>query len=272
MEQYNKELTPVHYNDAALISLHMSISQNTTCFRMHWHERLEIIRICKGEMYVQSGNQTLKLCTGDLTVFSPRIAHKGYTLEHSVEYDVLMFDVRSFYNDTKICQRLLPGLYDGRALFNAVITDADTLFCFDQVVSHANDESFSVIADVYRLFYLLFERDMLEWHDGLNRNDQIIEMIKYIEKHFHEKLTVDMCAAHFGYSKEHFCRKFKHATGLTPMNYLKIYRMEEAYKMLEQENARVQMIAEYCGFDDANYFTRCFKKHFGIPPTKVNQS
>lgn len=271
MEQYSKELTPVHYNDAALVSLHLSRKQNDSCFRMHWHERLEIIRILNGEMYVTSGNRTTKLCAEDLTIFPPRMAHKGYTTDSTVEYDVLMFDVRSFYNDTKVCQRHLPILYEGRAHFNPVITDSETVHCVDTIVAKCSEESFAVVAEIYKLFYLLFERNTLEWYSRLNRNDQISEMIKYIEEHFQEKLTVEMCATKFGYSKEHFCRKFKHATGLTPMNYLKIYRMEEAYNMVEHGNSRVQTIAEHCGFDDANYFTRCFKAHFGVAPTGVNK-
>lgn len=269
MEQYNKELTPVYYNDASIIVLHHSIGQNRICFRMHWHERLEIIRVTHGEMYVTSGSHTFKLQVGDLTIFPPRMAHKGYTVDHAVKYDVLMFDVRAFYNEAKVCQRYLPALYDGRAHFNPIITDADTILCFDNIATNDARESLEAVSDIYKLFYLLFEKNSTELHINAHSNHQILEMIKYIEAHYSENLTIDSCADHFGYSKEHFCRKFKKAIGLTPMNYLNIFRMEEAYKMLMHKKNRIPDVAEACGFNDANYFTRCFKKHFGIPPTKV---
>jgi len=269
MEQYNKELTPVHYNDAAIRVIHFSAPKNDICFRMHWHDRLEIIRILEGEMYVIFGNRTTKLCAGDLTVFSPRMPHKGYTVECDVKYDVLMFDIRSFYNNTEICQKYLPAIYDGGVHFNRIITEKETIYCFDKIISSSEQGSLEVIAAVYKLLHILIQKNSLEFCNKVNRNDKIFEMIKYIESHFNENLTVDMCATQFGYSKEHFCRKFKNATGLTPMNYLKIYRMEEAYKMLKQEEKRIQLIADRCGFDDANYFTRCFKAHFGTAPTKI---
>lgn len=269
MEQYNKELAPVHYNAAAITDRHYSMKKNYLCFRMHWHERMEIIRVCEGEMYVTSGNQTMKLCAGELTVFPPRMPHKGYTEESNVKYDVLMFDIRSFYNDTPVCQQYLSALYDGRINFNRIITDEETICCFDQIISNSKQESLGIIVEIYKLLHLFFERNISDLSEKVSENDKILEMIRYIEAHFSENLTVDMCATQFGYSKEHFCRKFKNATGLTPMNYLKIYRMEEAYKMLKQKENRIQLIAESCGFDDANYFTRCFKAHFGIAPSKI---
>ncbi|MBQ8233294.1 MAG: helix-turn-helix transcriptional regulator [Lachnospiraceae bacterium] len=61
--------------------------------------------------------------------------------------------------------------------------------------------------------------------------------------------------------------KFKETTGLTPMNYLKIYRVEEAYKLIKEGKRDIGNIAALCGFPDANYFTRCFKAHFGVPPS-----
>lgn len=52
------------------------------------------------------------------------------------------------------------------------------------------------------------------------------------------------------------------------MTYLKIYRLELAYKKIKNSDTTISNIATECGFPNANYFTRCFKKHFGFPPTK----
>ena len=93
-------------------------------------------------------------------------------------------------------------------------------------------------------------------------------MIKYVEDHFQEEMTIEKLAKEFGYSKEHFCRKFKEVTGLAPMQYLGIYRIEMAEKMLKHTNQSISDIAQQCGFYDANYFTRRFKAHFGMAPTK----
>ncbi len=268
METYKKELTPVRYNAAAIKALKFEVEANHGCFRTHWHDRVEFIRLHKGEMYVGYGKNITKLHAGDLMLIPPKTPHKGYTIDCDVDYDVLMFDVRSFYNDTEICKTYLPAIFDGRARFKSVMTDSETVDCYDNIIEKATNVSLEVSAEIYRLFYLLFEHNLLEFRDEISRDNTIMEIIKYMEENFGQELTTVSIADHFGYSSEHLCRKFKSATGLTPMNYLKIYRMEEAYKMLKNEGGSIMEIAERCGFDDSNYFTRCFKAHFGMPPTK----
>ena len=100
----------------------------------------------------------------------------------------------------------------------------------------------------------------------------ILEIVKYMEESFAQELTTELLAERSGYSSAHFCRKFKETTWLTPMNYLRIYRLEEAARRLRQGDASVSDVALACGFPDSNYFTRCFKKHFGVPPTKYEKS
>lgn len=268
MEVYNKELTPIHYTAAAVKILKFKMKSNRVCFRMHWHDRVEIIRLHEGEMYVGYGNQITKLHAGEMVIFPPKMPHKGYTEDIHVDYDVLMFDVRSFYNDTEICKTYLPAIFDGRARFKNVMTDFATVECFNKIFQKAKDTSLEITVEIYRLLYLLFENNLVELRNEISRDNVTMEMIKYMEENFQQELTTASIAAHFGYSSEHFCRKFKGATGLTPMNYLKIFRMEEAYKMLKHDGGSIKEIAERCGFDDSNYFTRCFKSHFGVPPKK----
>jgi len=51
------------------------------------------------------------------------------------------------------------------------------------------------------------------------------------------------------------------------MQYLKILRLERAKKMIEAQEETIGEIAQKSGFDDQNYFARCFKNHFGCQPS-----
>ena len=93
-----------------------------------------------------------------------------------------------------------------------------------------------------------------------------IQFVDYIEENFAMDLNTAILSRKFGYSTEHFCRKFKEATGITPMTYLKVFRLEQALKKLKAGGQSINQIAEQCGFSDSNYFTRCFKAHYGFPP------
>ena len=270
MLKFKKELTPVAYNAAAISVRHFVTREGQYCFRTHWHERMELIRVLRGEMHVTCGADTVKLCQGDMAIFSPKMPHRGYA-KREVEYDVLMFDVRSFYNNSEVSQKYLPAIFDGRAKFELLTSDVEIIKCFDEICSKEEKDSLEVTAYIYRFMHLLYKNTLLDFSDQMRRSDMIMEMIEYIENNFDHELTTATICEHFGYSAEHFCRKFKGATGLTPMNYLKIYRMEEAYKLLKMGERNVGKIAEQCGFSDSNYFTRCFRAHFGMPPSQLKE-
>lgn len=267
----NQELTPVTYSSAAIKILPYSVRPNTDCFRIHWHDRMEFLRIHKGTMFATYGANTITVSPGEMILFPPKMPHHARSGNEQLEYDVLMFDVRSFYNDSDICKSYLPPVYNGRAKFEALVSHPETIACFDNIIAKSECNSFEILADIYRFLYLLFEHNLLEIQTGHEQKDIVRDIVEYLEENFMKDISTASLCEQFGYTAPHFCRKFKEGTGLTPMNYLKIRRMEEAYKLLKKGNHNINEVAIHCGYDDSNYFTRCFKSHFGIPPSQIKQ-
>lgn len=267
-----KETTPVVYSAAAIKVLHFERKSGQKGFRMHWHDRMELIRVHKGELSVGYGTHSGTIYAGELMIIPPKLPHKGVAGKLDVIYDVIMFDVRSFYNDTDICRKYLPALFDGYAQFKIKTDDEETLQCFDGIYATAGKPSLAITAGVYQLLDLLFTRSLTEFKEDINDSVITKEMISYIEDNFAQDLSTAAISSKFGYTSAHFCRKFKEATGLTPMNYLKIFRLEQAYKLIKEGERNISAVADECGFSDANYFTRCFREHFGVPPTHFKKS
>jgi AraC-like DNA-binding protein len=190
----------------------------------------------------------------------------------AVEYDVLMFDVRWFYNETEVTKDRLRSIYDGRAQFQMTTDDQNTVECFDRLYAVCEENSLEAVGLVYMLLQQLLEHAATELSRTPKGDPGILEILSYMEENFDQELTTELLAERSGYSAAHFCRKFKETTWLTPMNYLRIYRLEEAARRLRQGDGSVSDVALACGFPDPNYFTRCFKKHFGVPPTKYEKT
>lgn len=264
----NQELTPITYSSAAIKILPYSVAPNEECFRIHWHDRMEFLRVHRGEMVAIHGSNTVKVLPDSIVLFPPKMPHHAFSGNEQLEYDVLMFDVRSFYNDSAICQKYLPAIYEGRVKFNPLITHPDTIACFDEIINFPDHDSLELLSIIYRFFFLLFKHNVLEIQNEQKKNNVIRDAIEYLEENFREEVTAESLCTRYGYTAAHFCRKFKQETGLTPMNYLKIRRMEEAYKLLKTGLYNISEIAAHCGYTDANYFTRCFKSHFGFPPSQ----
>lgn len=74
--------------------------------------------------------------------------------------------------------------------------------------------------------------------------------------------------ASVGYTEDYVRQKFLNITGMTPTRYLTSVRMQNAKTMLKifSRTTDIQEIALKCGYYDAAYFSRVFKKTFGISP------
>lgn len=260
------ETPAVEYSGSATKVLRFNIPSNRCCFRLHWHDSMEFLRVKRGTIGVELGNNTVEAAAGEIIIIPPKALHIGHSSNTEVEYDVLMFDVRSFYNSTEVCKNILPAIFDGRAVFNSVTSNPAAISCMDRICDSGKPDSLEATAEIYKLLGILFENELLKLNTHpINNFPQ--KVIDYFEENFAEDISVTMLCKRFGYTPAHFCRKFKQSTGLPPMTYLKIYRLEVARDKLRTGKSSISSIATECGFPDANYFTRCFKAHFGVSPT-----
>ena len=58
----------------------------------------------------------------------------------------------------------------------------------------------------------------------------------------------------------------------TPLEYLTELRMERARQLIISSSMRIKDIAEWCGYTDSYYFSRCFKKYYGVSPEMFRSS
>ncbi|WP_256972704.1 AraC family transcriptional regulator [Saccharibacillus sp. O23] len=94
---------------------------------------------------------------------------------------------------------------------------------------------------------------------------------RYLRSHYAEPLTAASLseALHFHYN--YLTRCMKRINGLTPMEYLEEYRLEQARLLLLRTETPVAAVAERVGFETAPYFSRRFSARFGVPPLRFRQ-
>ena len=95
---------------------------------------------------------------------------------------------------------------------------------------------------------------------------QLKKVFDLIESRYSQKLTLDDLASAVHLDRKYFCRFFKQATHMTPMQYLQYYRVEQALNEMQLTDKNVTEIALDAGFSAPEYFTRVFKKQKGIAP------
>lgn len=266
MKFFEKEMTQVKYSAAAIKILSFEIKPMQICIRPHWHDRMEILRIKKGEMFLDIATETLKVKQGEVVILPPKTVHRGFSANDILEYDVLMFDIRTFYNETDICKKYLPAIFDGRAKFVNTTSNNEVVASVDRLCNLVDIDSLSANAEIYNLIDCLIKSCLLSFSSSIE-SSLAFEMISFLEENYKAEINSDIIGKRFGYTASHLCRRFKASTGLSPMTYLKIYRLERAREMLKNGEGNISKVASECGFSDSNYFARSFKAHFGVCPT-----
>lgn len=91
----------------------------------------------------------------------------------------------------------------------------------------------------------------------------------FIREHYGESdLSVERLCDYLHLSPAYFSTLFKRETGMSFTSYVTVVRMEAAAEALRSSEEKTYLIARRCGYEDANYFSYVFKRHFGVSPTK----
>ena len=95
----------------------------------------------------------------------------------------------------------------------------------------------------------------------------VSEIRQYLSNHYADKISLDLIAKNMYLSSAYISKIFKEETGEAPINYLIKMRLERARIQLESdEHQSIKVISNSVGYDDVYYFSKLFKKYYGMSP------
>jgi YesN/AraC family two-component response regulator len=93
----------------------------------------------------------------------------------------------------------------------------------------------------------------------------------FIHEYYYQSLTISSLAEQHNVNRNRLSYVFRKHAGMGPAEYLLKYRINMAQKMLFTSDVPVQQIAQTVGIADPFYFSRVFKKQFGVSPTEYRE-
>ena len=100
-----------------------------------------------------------------------------------------------------------------------------------------------------------------------HQDESILLLQEWLDEHFHEDVNIDVLAKRANMTERTLKRRFKLATGDSPITYLQRLRIESAKKLLESGRDSVESITHTIGYEDVSSFIRLFKKHTSLSPS-----
>jgi AraC-like DNA-binding protein len=99
-------------------------------------------------------------------------------------------------------------------------------------------------------------------------NQRISKAIGHLRENFDQPLKIENIAREFGMSVSGFHHHFKSVTAMSPLQFQKQIRLQEARRLMLGEDLDAANAGFRVGYDDPSYFSRDYKKMFGDPPQR----
>jgi transcriptional regulator GlxA family with amidase domain len=121
---------------------------------------------------------------------------------------------------------------------------------------------------------------MLQWQDLGQRpfaalmslrqtNDAVINRCQeWVAENYRQPSPVAAMTEVSQLPERSFVRRFRDATGMTPLDYVQAMRLEEAKQMLETGDLSIEAIANEVGYEDTSFFGRLFRRKVGLTPAQ----
>ena len=255
---------------------------NTAIVIWHWHEELELIVVTKGAIRVGAGSVEKVLNVGDGCFINSNVAHAVWKVDsqegvlNSIVFHPKLIGGRHSIYWQKYLQPLIENSSQQFIFFDSTQSKDSKIISLIQAAWEAEaDEApgfeFEVRNLLSQVIFMISEGKTGKVYSPTPRELRDMErtklMITFMEKHFDDEVTLKQVAQVATISESECMRCFKRSTGVSPIQFLKQYRLLQAAELIRSTNLPISDIATQCGFLDMSYFAKSFKKIFKDSPT-----
>ena len=251
----------------------------------HWHPELEFNVITRGTMEYYVENEHHTLTAGQGIFKNANILHMAQPASHTPDAEMFSGIMDAAFlapPQSVIYQKYVAPFLGSQGLRSLCLSpqvpwQRQMLDLLRQSYALSQTETGAYELHIHRLMCQVWQAiaehaQQLPRHDltAAQRTDQVRakQMIAFLQTHFREKLTLDQVAQAASVSRNTCLSCFRRVLGLSPMEYLTQRRLEYALHLLLTSDLPVAQVAEACGFGDASYFGKRFRKQMGLTPSQ----
>ncbi len=242
----------------------------------HWHDDLEFISVLSGYMDYNVNGEIIRINEGQGIIVNSRQLHYGFSKEQKeCEYICILLHPMLLCTTQHIDREFVSPILTDDSIPYIFLDEktkwqGDILSALSEMCDNKQKASAPLlIQSIFnRIWFLIIENAVkMKRTKTKDRNLSVLkDMLLFIQKNYKEKITLSDIAKSGNVSKSTCLVIFKKYLQDTPGNYLIVYRLKNAMKMLKESNLSVTEIALDVGFGGASYFAETFKKYYGFTP------
>lgn len=265
----SKKLTPISSDETirGLLAVSAAIrlgleNAETFTVQMEEPENLLLITTERGQLELNGSGQDWKLFGGQVIMLQP--SDMPCQLTSGEKSTVILLSCTG----TLVHQILAEKLKDGRIFcHDGAAYIIQTLHALKQDETMPEDISVAI----YRLLLKLYVS--ADWYKESKGYPLLVQTaIEIIHHEFAMLDGVEEIADRLGITSNHLIRLFSATVGVSPGKYLKRRKLECASQLLVQPEMNVTLAAALSGFSEANYFSKIFRREFGVTPRQYRES
>ena len=246
-------------------------------FTMHTHQMCEVYLFLNGKASFRIEGSEYRLERGDLLIMRPAEAHCIQVQpDHPYERLSMHFEP-GLFDRIDPEQKLLQVFMDREAgRFNrfaaAEFQDQNYRVMLTRLMEPEHQQRLDIIAVLLELLNQLYRLYQQRGEsEPAAESSPLFQVIRHINEHLSEPLSLDSLCEQFYLSKPQLCRSFKRTTGASVGEYINAKRLLQAQSMLRAGSPPTQ-VCTACGFNDYSAFYRAYRKHFGVSPRNTQQA
>lgn len=238
----------------------------------HSHPYYHMFYVHTGQGVFVTGDREYILDAGHTLLIPPQVEH-AYSNKQSapMEYLEIKFTLPQSALDTLLTS-------------NGPFVSSEPLagMLFQQVLKEYSDlESLAdkaAASYLMSLLHVLTEKHRYETQrqfrfiDGSSYSPLSQTIIRYLEEHYAQDVSLDLLASVLGYNKSYLCVAFKKDTHSTILDFLNMIRIRRAAELIVYSDHSLTQVAELCGFSSDSHFNRVFVKYVGITPGQCRRA
>lgn len=249
----------------------------------HYHDKFEIYYLRSGERYYFIKDRVFHIKKGHLVLIKEGELHKTTDAEKPDHERVLLHFRRQFVQTVNKSTDRVWELLNNRDYCVMVLTLKEQQAVekiFSEMFQEAEEQNacYNVCLQGMLMRLLVYigryirQTDSIEYISNSPKHDKVSGVVKHINEHYSEELSVPGIAKLFYISPYYLSRIFKETTGFTLLEYISLVRVKSAQQLLENKRLKVIEIAEKTGFGSVSQFNRTFKQIVGHSPLNYRKS